>query len=225
MEQIKIENLTFGYSFEKIINGLNFSLAKGEIVTIIGENGSGKSTLLKLILGELKSNSGQILFNGTEINKLKSFEEIAYVPQLQNFSQISFPITVLEIVVLNLYRQFGLVKIPRKIHKKKAIEVLEKLGLGKYINMPYNELSGGLKQRTMIARALMQKPEILILDEPTSGVDQKSKIEFLKLIEKINEKENTTIIIVSHELKLLTENIRIDRSYKMEEGKLKNVRI
>lgn len=77
----------------------------------------------------------------------------------------------------------------------------------------------------MIARALMQKPEILILDEPTSGVDQKSKIEFLKLIEKINEKENTTIIIVSHELKLLTENIRIDRSYKMEEGKLKNVRI
>ncbi|WAW15537.1 metal ABC transporter ATP-binding protein [Peptostreptococcus equinus] len=220
MNQIEVVDLTFGYTYEKIIDNLNFSLRKGKIATIVGENGSGKSTLLKLILGELKAESGKIIFENINIQDLATYEDIAYVPQLQNFNQISFPITVLEIVVLNLYRDFGFIKIASKSHKNKAIEVLKKLGLEKYIHTPYNELSGGLKQRTMIARALMQDPKLLILDEPTSGVDQKSKIEFLKLIEQINEKNNTTILIVSHELTLLKEHLRIDNCYKMEGGKL-----
>lgn len=225
MNQINVIGLEFSYHSDQLIRGVDLSVDKGDIVMILGENGSGKSTLLKLLLGELKPDKGEISLFGKKISNTDLYREFGYVPQVQNFNQVTFPITVLELVVLNLYREFGLIRIPRKKHKDKARQMLERLGLEKYADTPFNELSGGLKQRTMIARALMNRPQVLILDEPTAGVDKDSKKEFLTLIQKLNQEEKITVIIVTHEIGLITEYIKNAKIYEMKEGRLEHVGI
>lgn len=225
MTHIQLENVSFGYTNEKILENINLDIQDGQLISISGENGSGKSTLLKLILGQLKADKGTIKLLEKDINTITSFKEIGYVPQIQNFNNITFPITAREFVVLNLYEDFGLFKIPKKYHKEKAEKILIEMGMQEYIHTPFNQLSGGFKQRAMIARAMINNPEILILDEPTSGVDQKSKVSFLKLIEKMNKEKSITIIIVTHETSLVQEYLKIDKIYKMQEGNLNNVTI
>lgn len=225
MNHIVIENVNFGYTADKVISDLNLVVKEGDLVCIYGENGSGKSTLLKLILGELKPQEGKVEILGKNICDFDSFKDIGYVPQVQNFNQVTFPITALELVVLSLYEDFGFFKKPGKRHKAKAGKLLIEMGLGEYINAPYNELSGGLKQRAMIARAMMRSPKILILDEPTAGVDQESKVNFLQLVEKMNREKDMTIVMVTHELELVNQFLTINQVYKMKEGRLANVEI
>ncbi|MDO5717114.1 MAG: ABC transporter ATP-binding protein [Tissierellia bacterium] len=225
MEHIVMKNVHFGYTADEVVNDLNFEVRAGELVSIYGENGSGKSTLLKLMLGELKPQKGEVTILGKPVINRKSFKEVGYVPQVQNFNQITFPVTALELVVLNLYEDFGWLRIPRNKHLEKAKSILKEMGLGEYINAPYNELSGGLKQRAMIARAMLRDPKILILDEPTAGVDKESKVNFLKLVDEMNKTRDMTIVIVTHELELVSEYLTIDRVYSMEEGRLHHVTI
>lgn len=225
MIHIELEDVCFGYTSEKVVQNVNLKVHEGELISISGENGSGKSTLLKLILGEIKANSGKVKLLENDIQNIKSFKEIGYLPQVQNFKDVTFPITARELVVLNLYEEFGFFKIPRKLHAKKAENVMLEMGLHDYIKTPFNELSGGFKQRTMIARAMINNPKILILDEPTSGVDQKSKVSFLNLVEKMNKEKNITVVIVTHESSLIENHLKIDKVYKMEEGRLLNARV
>lgn len=225
MNKIKVKDLKFSYGQDPILKKVDFSVDVGQIALILGENGSGKSTFLKLLLGELRAGCGEIEILGERIENLASYEKFGYVPQVQSFNQIAFPITVLEIVVLSLYREFGFLKIPRKGHKEKAKEILQKFGLSNFIHTPFNELSGGLKQRTMIARALMHEPEILILDEPTAGVDQDSKEDFLHLIKKLNQKYGITVVVVSHEIGLMKNILMPNKIYEMRGGRLENVAV
>ncbi|WP_425539663.1 metal ABC transporter ATP-binding protein [Microaceticoccus formicicus] len=225
MNHVLIENLNFKYTSEKVIENLSMSIEEGQIVSISGENGSGKTTLLKLMLGQLKPDSGRVAILGKEISKINSFREIGYVPQIQITNQMAFPITVLELVVLNLYEDFGFFKIPKKKHKDKAIKLLKSLSLGQYINTPLNELSGGLRQRAMIARAMINNPKILVLDEPTSGVDKDSKKQFLELVSEMNKKHLLTTVIVTHEIDLIEEMLKIDKIYKMDNGGILDVTI
>lgn len=225
MNHVLIENLNFKYTSEKVIENLSMSIEEGQIVSISGENGSGKTTLLKLMLGQLKPDSGKVAVLGKEISKINSFREIGYVPQIQITNQMAFPITVLELVVLNLYEDFGFFKIPKKKHKNQAIKLLKGMGLGQYINTPLNELSGGLRQRAMIARAMINNPKILVLDEPTSGVDKDSKKQFLELVSEMNKKHLLTTIIVTHEIDLIEEILLIDKIYKMDNGGILDVTI
>lgn len=225
MNHVLIENLNFKYNSEKVIENLSMSIEEGQIVSISGENGSGKTTLLKLMLGQLKPDSGKVAVLGKEISKINSFREIGYVPQIQITNQMAFPITVLELVVLNLYEDFGFFKIPKKKHKNQAIKLLKGMGLGQYINTPLNELSGGLRQRAMIARAMINNPKILVLDEPTSGVDKDSKKQFLELVSEMNKKHLLTTVIVTHEIDLIEEMLKIDKIYKMDNGGILDVTI
>lgn len=220
MDLIEINDLNFGYGKELVIKDVNLNIQRGEIVAIHGENGSGKSTLLKLILGQLKADMGSIFIDSKNINDIADFRHIGYVPQVQNFNDMGFPITTCEMVVLNLYKDFGFIKIPRKKHIKKAKNILKSLDLEKYTDTPYNQLSGGFKQRTMIARAMINNPQILILDEPTAGVDKESKESFLKLINDTNVKKGITILIVTHEMELIKNTLSLNSTYKMEEGGL-----
>lgn len=222
MKHIEVKDLYFGYTSEYVLKGINLDIGEGEIVALIGDNGSGKSTLIKLILGELNPNKGSVKVLDQDISKIKSFKKIGYVPQVQNFEKVAFPITCLEIVSLNQYEDFGFLKIPTKKHKEKAIKVLEEMGLRNYINTPFNELSGGLQQRVIISRAMINNPEILILDEPTAGIDKSSKGEFLKLIKDINEKSNITILIVTHEMEFVEGMLSPNRKYIVEDGGIKN---
>lgn len=218
MSYVEVKNLYFGYSGEYVLKNLNLKIEKGSLIAITGENGSGKSTLLKLILGEIKPDKGTILFDNQDISKIKSFKQIGYVPQVQNFEKIAFPITCLELVTLNQYEDFGFIKIARRKHKEKAKNSLINLGLGNYINTPFNELSGGLQQRVIIVRAMINNPQLLILDEPTAGVDKNSKKDFLHLIEKINKESKVTVLIVTHELELINKTLNPSKIYKIEDG-------
>lgn len=221
MKAVSINNLNFSYSQTPVLKDCNLNVDLGEFTVILGGNGSGKSTLIKLMLGELKKKSGEIKILGKNIEDYVSFKEIGYVPQINIVNKIAFPITCLELVSLNLYEEFGFIKIPKKNHYQKAKDMLKKMGMENYINTPVNELSGGLAQRAMISKAMINNPKILILDEPTAGVDKYSKEHFFETIDFLSKKFNVTIIMVTHELKEM-ESLNIEMTkYEMIEGSLR----
>lgn len=225
MQALKIENIVFAYTNSPVIDGLSLTVEQGEMVLITGENGCGKSTLLKLILGELKAQKGSIQIFEKNIEDKASLYDVAYVPQMNVVNQIPFPITCEELVVLNLYTDFGVIKQARKKHYQKAIKILESLDLGQYAKIPFNELSGGLQQRVMIARAMINQPKLLILDEPTAGVDKESKDIFYGVLQRLKEKDNLTVMMVSHELEAIEQSLNIDSIYRVEKGVIKHVRV
>lgn len=221
MKAIEIKDVTFAYNKIPVIKSCDFELDTGDLALILGGNGSGKSTLIKLMLGELKKDTGSIKILGKNIEDYKSYKDIGYVPQINIVNKISFPITCLELVSLNLYEDFGFIKIPKKSHYQRAKDILIKMGMEEYINTPVNELSGGLAQRAMIAKAMINNPQILILDEPTAGVDKESKVNFFETINILSEKFSITIVMVTHELKEM-ESLDLNmKKYEMVEGRLK----
>lgn len=225
MYDIILENVSFGYKDDLIINNLSFKVERGNLVTIIGGNGVGKSTLMKLILGQLTVDSGNIILFGEDIEKIDNFCKVGYVPQGNIANRIAFPVTCKELVSLELYNDFGFIKIPSKKHIESSINMLRNMGLEKYINRPINELSGGLQQRVMISRAMMSSPKLLIFDEPTSGIDERSKLHFAKIIKDLNENKNITIVLVTHELEWVEKNLDPDFVYELKDGGIKNVSI
>jgi zinc transport system ATP-binding protein len=183
---LHIENLYYAYnnSSPLILNNINLQINKGEYVSILGENGCGKSTLIKLILKLLKPTGGKINLQ---------FNRVGYVPQrLENFNS-QFPITVYELLNSN-----------RKVLKIKDISVvsqlLEMVRMQDYKNSLIGTLSGGQLQKVLIAKALMGNPELLILDEPSTGVDVKSQEEIYSLIKALNISKKITVISVEHNL-------------------------
>lgn len=225
MKAIKIKDLDFSYHDHKVLTGINLELDMGDFIAIVGANGSGKSTFIKNLLGELKPQKGTVEVLEKPIASYKSYKEIGYVPQMSVVSKVSFPITVREMVVLNLYEDFGFFKFPRKKHYKKVDEMLEYLGLIDYKNKPVNELSGGLQQRTMIARAMINNPKLLILDEPTAGVDEESRISFLKTIQTLNGDKGTSLVLVTHELDEVMAYTKLDAVYEIKDGGLEKLEI
>ncbi|WP_100065651.1 metal ABC transporter ATP-binding protein [Miniphocaeibacter massiliensis] len=196
---IEIKDLSFGYD-KFLINKANLEIYKGDFLGIIGANGSGKSTLLKLILGELKPKSGSVKINNIAVCSKSDLREIGYVKQLNMENQIAFPITPLEIVKLNLYDEMKIFKIPRSEHKNKALNALASVRLSDRYNYNFNTMSGGEKQRVLIAKALVNNPDILIFDEPTAGVDYDSKEVLFNILQHLNKNHNITIVVVTHEL-------------------------
>lgn len=222
MDAIKVSNLVFGYNAMPVLKDLSFSIPEGDLCCITGENGSGKSTLMKLILGELKGYKGTISLFGKMMKEYNDLTWIGYVPQASVMNKVAFPTTCREIVVQGLYKQFSIVRIPRKKHYEVAQQALAKMDLERYARVPFNQLSGGLQQRVMICRALINDPKLLILDEPTAGVDKESKESFLSLLNKINQEQKITCLLVSHEYQLVSERLKLDSTYRIEDGRIAN---
>lgn len=189
-EIIKINNVTFSYPNNLVLKDVSVNFLEGDFIGIIGKNGSGKSTLLKLILGQLKPTSGKI-----ETDKTK---KIGYVEQVTLTSDNSFPANVREIVTLGLYKQIGMFSFPNKHHKKLVSNALKTVGLEGFEKRQISFLSGGQQQKVLIAKALVSNPDILVLDEPTTGIDKDSEKEFIRLLEHLNRHHNKTIILVTH---------------------------
>lgn len=223
MHIIDVSNLNFGYTSELVLKDVNLCVDEGQFICITGENGSGKSTLLKVLLGELKHFEGNVKLFGNAINSIKDFKDIGYVPQNSVMNKVAFPTTCREMVATNLYRSFGPVKFPGKKHFERAEKALVDMGLKKYVRTPFNELSGGLQQRVMITRALINDPRLLILDEPTAGVDNESKVRFLDLLETVTQERNITAVLVSHELELVSRHINFDATYRINSGRIAHV--
>lgn len=189
---IQIQDLFFSYTGAApyILEDLNLSVNDGEYISILGENGAGKSTIIKLILRFLKPTRGKITIDA---------RHIGYVPQKTDFLNSQFPITVFE--MMNAYRKL------LKIKNKNAVE--ECLGLVKmedFQNSIVGTLSGGQCQRVFIARALMGSPELLILDEPSTGVDRISQKDIYELIRNLNRGRGITVVSVEHNLEAAIKN-------------------
>ncbi|MDO5725431.1 MAG: ATP-binding cassette domain-containing protein [Tissierellia bacterium] len=194
-EIISIKNLNFSYGNNSIFEASNLSINEGDFAVILGENGTGKSTLIKLILGELKASSGTIDFNISH-----DLTNISYVPQLSAASMQSFPITAYEIVSLNLYSELKGLKIISKEQKKRIDEALRLTGMISKKDYLYSNLSGGERQRIMLAKAIVSNPKILLLDEPTVGIDELAREKILKILNHFNKDHNVTIIMITHEV-------------------------
>lgn len=189
--QIKCKELVLGYNGKAITQKLNFSVKRGDYLSIVGENGSGKSTLVKTILKIIPPLSGEIE-SFCKIHK----SDIGYLPQ-QAETQLDFPATVNEIVLSGCVGK-GL--FHSKEEKNKAFENMNRLGIYELKNKSLRELSGGQKQRVFLARALCSAHGILLLDEPDSGLDPAITNELYDLLYNLNTKEKITIILVSHDL-------------------------
>jgi len=210
---IKVENICFKYGNNLVLEQVSFDVGTGEFIGIVGKNGSGKSTLLKLILGQLKPLCGDIIVN----HNIKS----GYVEQITLNSDISFPATVYEIVMLGLYKEIGFFKFFNVKHAQKVHDALKMVGLEGFENKQVYFLSGGEQQRVMIAKALVSNPELLILDEPTTGIDVGSGQEFMKLLHKLNKTYKKTIIMVTHNMEILKD---CDKIFELNNQSIKEIK-
>lgn len=204
---IKINNLSYKYTKDKVLEDVSFEVPKGAFLVIVGPNGSGKSTLLKLILGLLKTQSGTIELFGENIRQFKDWQKIGFVSQKANSFNSGFPATVFEVVQSGLTKKIGLFKFASKEDKQKVKKALEAVDMLSYQNRNIGELSGGQQQRVFIARSLVVEPELMILDEPTVGVDAKNVHQFYELLEKLNKKLGITLILVTHDVGTVTDKV------------------
>lgn len=194
MSQIECKNLIIGYEGKAIRDSFNFSINKGDYLCIVGENGSGKSTLMKTLLSLQKPISGEIIF-GDDVSK----HEIGYLPQQATVKR-DFPATNFEIVLSGCISRLGKKFFYGKKEKDLAINSMKKMNIFQYKDDCFKELSGGQQQRVLLARALCATQKVLLLDEPVSGLDPIVTHEMYELIKNLNEKDNITIIMISHDM-------------------------
>ncbi len=202
---IEIKDLCFSYGNEEVLKDITFNIHKGDYLGIIGPNGAGKTTLLKLILGLLPLCCGSIKLFDQDIQHFKDWSKIGYVPQKATSFDVNFPATVLEVVSMGRYAKVGLFKY-RSAEDKEIIEnSLRQVGMQDYKNRLIGDLSVGQQQRVFIARALAGQPEIIFLDEPTTGVDKKSQDDFYALLKELNQSHGITIVLISHDIERIAK--------------------
>ena len=204
---IEMKNVCFGYGKDVILSDVNLTILKNEYVGIIGANGAGKSTLMKIILGQLVPNQGSVCV---------STEKIGYVPQVGFYQMSQFPANVLEVVLTGLYKEIGMFRFPKKEHKEKAKQLLELVGMKEYQKRMLSELSGGQQQRVMIARALVSGPELLVLDEPLTGIDQEAGEELYQILSRLHKEYGMTIVMVTHNMEQVARFT--NRFYHVRDG-------
>jgi zinc transport system ATP-binding protein len=204
---IEIRNLSFSYGENKVLDSINLDIHPGDYLGIIGPNGGGKTTLLKLILGLLTPSSGSIsLFNQSSAD-FQTRLKIGYVAQKSTNFDMNFPITVKEVVSMGRVVHQGLFHGGSKKDNEIIDHALDQVNLTGFQNKLIGRLSGGEQQRVFIARALAQQPEIIFLDEPTSGVDTLSQKQFYKLLKKMNQELGITLVLVSHDVDVVTNEV------------------
>lgn len=202
MYALQVQNLKFGYKKDLVLKDISFNIQKGKFVSIIGPNGSGKSTILKLLNHLYSPKKGEILVEGKNIDSFKKRElarKIALVPQ---DTILDFDFTVEDVVLMGRHpykKRFQKEDDKDNWIVEEALEMTNTLHLKDKL---ITEISGGERQRVIIARALAQNPSIILLDEPTSHLDINHQIEILNLLKQLNEEKGTTIVVVIHDVNL-----------------------
>lgn len=196
---LELKDVGFSYQNEPVLERINLKIEAGEYVGVIGPNGGGKTTLVKLLLGLLQPQSGKVLLWGESAERFTDRHKIGYVPQRAGNSDFRLPITVREVV------EFGALQAKSP---KAAIDLaLEQVGVMQFAKRPLTQLSGGQQQKVFIAKALASQPEVLILDEPTVGVDVKAQDDFYQLVADLNKNKGLTIIMVSHDIDVVMNEV------------------
>jgi ABC-type Mn2+/Zn2+ transport system ATPase subunit len=217
---IKIQDAVVSYREDVALQSVSLEVKEGEFIGIIGPNGAGKTTLLTVINGLGKLVHGKAWVLGSQLNGMNSTnlrKRIGYVAQVENIDP-RLPINVRETVMVGCYGRLGLFHRPTQAQWKTVDEVLEMVGIAHLAQRPIGHLSGGEYQRAAIARALVQQPEIFLLDEPTASIDKKAQREILSLIQLIHKEYHTTTLFVTHDLRTLPSTCQ--RLILMKDGKI-----
>ena len=193
MNTIECKELAFQYGETPILDDINLTIPQGEFALVVGPNGSGKTTLLRLLAGLLEPAHGSIYLGDKPIKKAQQDGDIYIVPQIYNKNAAQFPATVAEIV------QLGMRHVPKTERLERAQAALELVDMSDYQSRRIGDLSGGQQQRVMIAQALASRPKLLLLDEPTSGIDFNASEHIFKVLQSLHGM-NMTIIMVTHDV-------------------------
>ena len=194
---LEIDGLEFSYPHHKIIDGLNLTVPAGGFISVAGVNGAGKSTLFKLILRELVPDGGSVKLFGQAAAEFDRWPLVGYMPQLREFNS-GFPATVWEVVCTGLYGLSGAFKRPSKQHYAAAEQALRTVGMGEYKNRLIGKLSGGQQQRVLLARVLCSGARLLLLDEPTTGLDPETARLIFKLLKDLSG-GGVSVLMVTHD--------------------------
>jgi manganese/zinc/iron transport system ATP- binding protein len=198
---ISVESLFVNYDRTAVLWDVSFSVPTGVLLGVVGPNGAGKSTLLKASLNLVKPLSGKIDFFGEPLDSVRS--KIAYVPQRESVDW-DFPITVLEVVLMGRYGRLGPFTRLRKADREAAKSALDLVGMTEFEHRQIGELSGGQQQRLFLARAIVQNPDLFLLDEPFAGIDLATEKTIIELLKKLRS-SGKTVIVVHHDLPTVHE--------------------
>jgi ABC-type Mn2+/Zn2+ transport system ATPase subunit len=196
---ITFDRVTLGYSRRPVLTDLSFQIPEGDFLGLVGPNGAGKTTILRAILGSLAPITGTI----TRADGLR----FGYVPQRDQVDY-NFPLEVVDVVLMGRYDRVGLARRPGRHDRERARAALEHVGIAHLAEEPLSALSGGQRQRALIARALVGEPNILVLDEPTNGMDLVSTTQILALVRELHERDGLTVLMVSHALNEVANYVR-----------------
>ena len=201
---VGVEGLSFSYGFRPVLEDISLAIQKGDFLAVLGPNGSGKTTLVKLIIGLLKPDRGRILLLGKPAPEFQSWAEIGYVPQKATHFDPLFPASAREVVAMALRSARG---VPRRGEDEAVRSALALVGMDEHRHRTIGRLSGGQQQRVFIARAIVNRPRLLFLDEPTAGVDAGTQEQFYDLLGALNTREGITIILVTHDIGIVNKHI------------------
>lgn len=204
---LQLNDISFAYEQRKVLDHISLQVNEGDFLALLGPNGSGKSTLLKIILGLLKPASGEVVLFDEPAKQFKHREWIGYVSQKSNAFNSGFPATVFEVVRSGLTKKVGLFKrLPKNIHTL-VDDALEAVGMLAFKSRSIGALSGGQQQRVFIARALISEPKMLVLDEPTVGIDHENVQAFYDLLAYLNQQRGITMLLVTHDVDVVSSHI------------------
>ena len=214
---LEVEALSFSYDGkEEALQGVTLAVRRGDYVGLVGPNGAGKTTLLKIILRLLPLTSGSVRLFGADIREFSEWEKVGYVPQTAVHFDVNFPVSVYEVAMMGRYQSGRIFQRMKGADRDAVKSALTSVDMWDYRDRLIGDLSGGQQQRVFIARALVSSPEILFLDEPTTGVDKKTQDDFYGLLKKLNRESGITLVLVSHDIDRIVREVShvacVDRS-------------
>jgi zinc transport system ATP-binding protein len=207
---VEVEDISFSYDgIEDVLKDITLAIHQGDYVGFVGPNGAGKTTLLRVMLRLLTPKRGRVKLFGQNIQDFKDWHKIGYVPQKAAHFDANFPASVYEVVFMGRYANKRLFQKTSRADKESVKDALLKVDMWEHRERLIGDLSGGQQQRVFIARALVNQPEVVFLDEPTTGVDKKTQDGFYALLQRLNKEWGLTLVLVSHDIERITQEVMV----------------
>ena len=203
---VELEGVGVSYGEVRVLDGINLTVEPGDFLGIIGPNGSGKTTLLRVMLGLLEPQEGSVRLFGQPPASFREWRRVGYVPQRAALDP-SLPVTVQEVVASGLVASLGLLQRIGRAQRARVTEALARVGMEGHARARIGALSTGQQQRVLIARALVSDPELIILDEPTGGVDPEAQTSFYAMLHHLNREREVTLVLVSHDIGVVAKEV------------------
>ncbi len=204
---IEVRDISFSYGAEEVLKSITLEIHRGDYIGFVGPNGAGKTTLLKIMLNLLTPDSGTVRLFGQDIQDFRDWRRIGYVPQKAAHFEANFPASAYEVVFMARHSNRRLFQRTSRADKESVKDVLLKLDMWEHKDRLIGDLSGGQQQRVFIARALVNQPEVIFLDEPTTGVDKKTQDGFYNVLRRLNRELGLTLVLVSHDIERIAQEV------------------